>query len=99
MKMHTVIAWLVAFALAVFAIRSLSIVNGYANLTTNLGNTQPSKIFDSEENIQCVPGPGPDADYYTGEAGGGFCGMQETVHQLGHQYSIQSGIGGSLLAD
>lgn len=71
--------------------------SGYGDISTNQGNMFKT-IFDSTESARCVPGPGKDASYYTGEGSGGLCGAQQTVHQLGHEYMITSGIGGPLLS-
>lgn len=47
--------------------------------------------------MDCVPGPGKDASYYTKElTPGGFCGDQKFVRDS-MSYKITSGIGGSLL--
>lgn len=70
--------------------------SGYGEVTTNQGDMFKT-IFQSVESPKCVPGPGKDASYYTGEGSGGLCGDQQTVHQLGHEYMITSGIGGPLL--
>lgn len=54
-------------------------------------------IFKGKRSIECIPGPGPDADYYTSEDSQGLCGLQDYVHTLSQKYSINNGIGGSLL--
>ena len=95
----TIIGWALVLVLAYFLLKSLNVVNNYTTITTSLGNASPSNFFGSKQDIQCVPGPGPQADYYTGEDGGGLCKGQEFVHKMGHQYSIDTGIGGSLLCD
>jgi len=47
--------------------------------------------------MDCVPGPGKDASYYTRElTPGGFCGDQKFVRDS-MSYKITDGIGGSLL--
>ena len=47
--------------------------------------------------LDCVPGPGKDAAYYTKDlTPGGFCGDQALVRES-MSYKILSGVGGSLL--
>jgi len=47
--------------------------------------------------MDCVPGPGKDAAYYTKDMSpGGFCGDQALVRES-MSYKILGGIGGSLL--
>lgn len=47
--------------------------------------------------MDCVPGPGENASYYTKDlTPGGFCGDQKFVRDA-MTYSILDGIGGSLL--
>ena len=47
--------------------------------------------------LECVPGPGKDAAYYTKDLSpGGFCGDQALVRDS-MSYKILGGIGGSLL--
>ena len=47
--------------------------------------------------LECVPGPGKDAAYYTKDlTPGGFCGDQALVRDA-MSYKILGGIGGSLL--
>ena len=47
--------------------------------------------------LDCVPGPGKDAAYYTKDlTPGGFCGDQALVREA-MSYKILGGIGGSLL--
>ncbi len=87
------------FVLVMLLLKTLKVVNRYSTISTSLGNAKPSEFFGVQQSINCVPGPGPNADYYTGESLGGLCGGQETVHKLGHEYAITSGIGGSLLSD
>lgn len=99
MNIKEIAAVVVGFVLFILLLRSLRIVNGYTTLTTSLGDASPSEFFGVQQSTRCIPGPSADADYYTGESLGGFCGGQEMVHKLGHEYSITSGIGGSLLSD
>jgi hypothetical protein len=47
--------------------------------------------------LECVPGPGKDAAYYTKDlTPGGYCGDQALVRES-MSYKILGGIGGSLL--
>jgi hypothetical protein len=47
--------------------------------------------------LECVPGPGKDAAYYSKNlTPGGFCGDQALVRES-MSYKILSGVGGSLL--
>src|SRR6056300_282239 len=47
--------------------------------------------------LECVPGPGKDAAYYTKDlTPGGFCGDQALVRDA-MSYKILGGVGGSLL--
>lgn len=86
-----ILAFLVLIVMA-FRMRS-----GYADISTDQGENVKT-IFDSRESLKCVPGPDPDASYYTGESSGGFCGAQQQVDYHGHRYNITGGIGGSLLS-
>lgn len=67
----------------------------YKQITTNAEGVP--NIFSGTRSIECIPGPGPDADYYTAEDSQGLCGVQDYVHTLSQKYSIGEGIGGSLL--
>jgi hypothetical protein len=58
----------------------------------------PSSLFDIQPNLQCTPGPSPQADYYTrGMTPGGLCGGMDFVNKQQRDYSILSGIGGPLM--
>jgi len=59
---------------------------------------QPKSIFDLPNSLECVAGPGENAAYYSqGLTPGGICGSGEFVRDNLHDYSIEDGIGGSLL--
>jgi hypothetical protein len=90
--------WVALLVVVFLLFRSLRIVNGYsqAPITTNMKETPD--IFKANSSLECLPGPGPNADYYTDDMGG-LCGLQTYVHDLGHTYKIQDGIGGGLLDD
>ena len=85
---------LVVLILLFLVFRMLS---GYGDISTDQG-AGITELFKSKERASCVPGPGKDAAYYTGEGSGGFCGDQKAVHYHGHEYMITGGIGGPLLA-
>jgi hypothetical protein len=54
-------------------------------------------IFDLPYKLSCVPGPQADASAYTlGLSPGGICGAQKFVADQA-DYTIDDGIGGSLL--
>jgi len=57
----------------------------------------PASIFDLKNDIKCVPGPSADGGYFTKDlTPGGLCGDQEYVRNQMRDWSISSGIGGSL---
>lgn len=59
----------------------------------------PASLFDIKPSLTCVPGPSEQADYYTsGLTPGGLCGGMNYVHAQQRDYSIESGIGGPLMA-
>ena len=70
---------------------------GYRSITTNMDDTPPD-MFRNQANLKCVPGPSPDAAYYTDGTGGGLCEDQPYVQRIGHGYSITEGVGGGLLS-
>jgi len=54
-------------------------------------------IFDVKNNLNCVPGPGADSAYYTQDlTPGGLCGDMNFVKNQQRDFTISSGIGGSL---
>ena len=57
-----------------------------------------ASIFDLKNGLNCVPGPGADAAYYTQDlTPGGLCGSDTFVKNQQRDFTISSGIGGSLL--
>lgn len=57
----------------------------------------PDSIFGLKNDVKCVPGPNADSAYYTEDlTPGGLCGDQEYVRNQMRDWSITSGIGGSL---
>lgn len=62
-----------------------------------VSGVKEGSIFDLPYKMSCVPGPQEDASAYTlGLSPGGICGAQEFVADQA-DYSIDDGIGGSLL--
>ena len=60
----------------------------------------PASIFNLKVGLDCVPGPSENSAYYTqGLTPGGLCNSGEYVRDQQRDYSITSGIGGSLLED
>lgn len=90
-----VVAVLVAWAIWTY-MRNRSIMK-YRPIVTDMGDSSPD-IFANQAALRCVPGPGPDAAYYTDSTGGGLCGDQPYVHRFGHEYNITDGVGGGLLS-
>lgn len=86
--------WIAIAVLVIFLLWRRS--SGYADITTDQGDMDPA-TWMAKESADCIPGLANGA-YYTGEDSGGWCGDQATVHKLGHEYSIETGIGGSLLS-
>lgn len=62
-----------------------------------VSGVKEGSIFDLPYKLSCVPGPQADASAYTlGLSPGGICGAQEFVADQA-DYTIDDGIGGSLL--
>ena len=70
--------------------------SGYAELVTSTQDAIKS-LFELPVSLECTAGPGPKAAYYSTERPGGICGDQEAVKTSMRDYSIDGGIGGSLL--
>lgn len=70
--------------------------SGYREINT--GSDEVPNMFSLQSSPSCVPGPSPQAAYYTDESSGGLCSDQEYVHKLGYGYTITDGVGGSLLS-
>ena len=57
----------------------------------------PVDIFGIKNDLKCVPGPDKDAAYYTEDlTPGGLCGDQDFVRNQMRDWTINTGIGGSL---
>ena len=60
----------------------------------------PKSIFDLKNSLGCQPsGYNPDSAYYTKSlTPGGLCGDEDYVRNYQRDYTIEGGVGGSLLA-
>lgn len=66
-------------------------------LTTKDGAADVKSISDLSYNAECTPGL-PGGSYYSKDlTPGGICGAQKFVNDVMHRYTIEDGIGGSLL--
>ena len=55
-------------------------------------------FFNASYKLECAPSAGEGGAYYTKAlTPGGLCDGQDIVNNLMHRYSIEDGIGGSLL--
>lgn len=70
--------------------------SGYREINT--GSDEVPNMFAIKSSVSCVPGPSPNAAYYTDSQSGGLCSDQSYVHKMGHEYMINDGVGGSLLS-
>lgn len=72
-----------------------------APLVTNQGpmaSVGPKSLTEIPSSLECTPGPAENASYYTrGLTPGGLCGDGAMVRDQIRDFSIESGIGGSLL--
>ena len=58
----------------------------------------PTSLTEIPSSMECTPGPSEEAAYYTrGLTPGGLCGDGEMVRSQIRDFSIENGIGGSLL--
>lgn len=58
----------------------------------------PKALTEIPSSLECTPGPSENASYYTrGLTPGGLCGDGESVRAQIRDFSIDGGIGGSLL--
>ena len=59
---------------------------------------QPANLFAIKPSLECTPGPSEKAAYLTsGLTPGGLCGDGESIREQIRDFSIDGGIGGSLL--
>jgi hypothetical protein len=66
-----------------------------AGMAATLG---PSSLSEIPSSLECTPGPSESASYYTrGLTPGGLCGDGDMVREQIRDFSIDGGIGGSLL--
>lgn len=72
-----------------------------APLVTNPGaeaSKGPMSLTEIPSALECTPGPAENASYYTrGLTPGGLCGDGDMVRNQIRDFSIENGIGGSLL--
>ncbi len=72
-----------------------------APLMTNPGpmaEKGPTSLTEIPSSLECTPGPAESASYYTrGLTPGGLCGDGDMVRNQIRDFSIENGIGGSLL--
>ena len=72
-----------------------------APLLTNPGSqasSGPTSLTEIATSLECTPGPSEKAAYYTrGLTPGGLCGDSDMVRNQIRDFSIDGGIGGSLL--
>lgn len=58
----------------------------------------PTTLFGLQAGLQCIPGPSETAAYYTvGLNAEGLCGDGDWVNSQMRDYTIENGVGGSLL--
>jgi hypothetical protein len=58
----------------------------------------PSSLSEIPSSLECTPGPSEKAAYYTrGLTPGGLCGDGDMIREQIRDFSIEGGIGGSLL--
>lgn len=93
-----IVGLLVAILVMLVKGRTSRYYSGGAPLEITPGKTvTPGSIFDIKNNLKCVPGPGADSAYYTQDlTPGGLCGDAEFVRSQQRDFTISSGIGGSL---
>jgi hypothetical protein len=61
-------------------------------------SSAPSSLTEIPSSLECTPGPSEKAAYYTrGLTPGGLCGDGESIRSQIRDFSIEGGIGGSLL--
>ena len=72
-----------------------------APLVTVVGyqaSSGPSSLTEIPSSLECTPGPSEKAAYYTrGMTPGGLCGDGDMIREQIRDFSIEGGIGGSLL--
>ena len=102
MLVHTVIIALLVAILAILLMKGRE--SSYAPMPITIvpgpeASVKPKSIFDLPNSLECVPGPSEKAAYYTqGLTPGGICGSGDFVRDAMRDYTIEDGIGGSLLA-
>ena len=95
---HLVIIGLLLMIIYNLYSRPVSNFIGRDLVTTKGTGREASDLFAMNPDLACVPGPSEKASYYTrGLTPGGLCGDANFVHDQQRKFTIQSGIGGSLL--
>jgi len=98
------VAILALLAMILFKLMGGRGVSGFgANLMTTPGpgmSGGPASIFDLKHKVGCTSsGFNPDSSFYSKSlTPGGLCGDMDFVRNQERDYTIDSGIGGSLLA-
>ena len=92
-----VVTWALIILLVFLTVKSLIKIDRYAYKKISTNSSEIPNIFKAKHSVECIPGPGPNADYYTVDNSEGLCDVQNYVHSLSQNYSIDNGIGGSLL--
>jgi hypothetical protein len=105
MKPAKILMNIVIIGLLVLILRQVMVrgISGYADLTTTPGagmSAGPSSIFGLKHDIKCTAsGFNPDSAYYSKSlTPGGWCKDMDFVRNQERDFTIDSGIGGSLLS-
>jgi hypothetical protein len=96
-----IIGLLVAILVLLVQGRSSTVTYVAAPLETKAGSqasSGPTSLTEIPSALECTPGPAENASYYTrGLTPGGLCGDGDMVRSQIRDFSIENGIGGSLL--
>ena len=75
--------------------------SGFADLLTNPGklvSKGPQSLMQVPDSLKCTPGPSEEAGWYSrGLTPGGLCNDNDFIANQMRDYTIEGGIGGSLL--
>jgi hypothetical protein len=101
MKVPKSLKWILAILVIVWLLGRMSRFEGYAPITIALGpraSAGPASLFDLPVKAECAASSAGQGDYYGSSAGpGGVCGGAAWVKAQHEDWTITSGIGGSLL--
>ncbi len=87
---------IVTLMLIISALTAMRNTSMYQPRPIKITTVSEKSLFDLEHELDCVPG-GPKGSAYTkGLTPGGLCGAQELIRDH-DAYSIEDGIGGSLI--